>query len=91
MKQKFEVGDRVTCLGVSSDGRYVKGETGVVCIIDDESMPPIGVRWDEYSGWKHNCNKSCEYGNGWYVYEEDLVLIVADIPEDSDFDIGELL
>lgn len=79
----FRLGDLVMlCVPKDSDGGVYFGETGVVVDFDGSSR--IGVRWDKFSGAKHNCSGKCENGHGWYVCPSDLE---HRFPESEAFDI----
>ena len=88
----FQVGDRVLCVGETEDGKYVKGENGVICTFHPFMQPPVGVQWDKYSTWKHDCDHTCKSGHGWFVYLNDLVLEDVSYPEDElEIEIGDVL
>ena len=90
MKCEFHVGDRVLSIGATPDGHRVKDLVGTVCTFS-EFRPRIGVRWDKSLDFMHSCSRNCDDGHGWYVEENDLVLIPDMCDEDTDFEMGGIL
>lgn len=73
---KFYVGDRVEAVKNHPDGNVdiCIGITGTVCHIGNR----IGVQWDHEISQGHNCSNHCNYGYGWYVYEDEIKLYEED-------------
>lgn len=65
---KFKVGDRVRL----TETRTVLKEGSVGEVLDDYG-PVIRVCWDDLE-YGHSCGGLCEYGRGWNVLEDYLVL-----------------
>ena len=88
---EFHVGDRVRCLCRSSAAESVGRQLGTICIMGNY-WPPISVCWDEKRDWFHDCDDTCQYGYGYFVYENDLELVFECCPEDDfDIEVGDLL
>lgn len=88
---QFHVGDRVVCIkdNASYNQSLRVGMTGTVVHIDDENKESIGVRWDNTITAGHHCDRHCEYGYGWFVYNYEIELETddlddADVVTDSD-------
>lgn len=81
----FQIGDRVKCIVDHPDGNQniFVGSTGTVCYSDGDSR--ICVRWDAHIDG-HDCCGRCEYGYGWNVDSDDVVLCQERDTESYEFD-----
>lgn len=85
---EFKVGDRVVCAEDNPYGNndIFAGCTGTVCVEDCDG--DVGVCWDGKVDGGHDCDGTCEYGFGWYVYPESIELD-AEAYEPFEFDEDE--
>jgi Xrn1 SH3-like domain len=72
----FKVTDRVRIIR-QVDTTYLNvGEIGTIVHIDDKGWPPIGVVWEHPFNTAHDCQGRCKPGYGWYVFPEDIELVI---------------
>ena len=73
MKNKFQVGDRVTVKNklLYTSNMVKPGLEGTVCS-NSHAYHYVGVAFDDYCNG-HVCGGTCKDGYGWYIYTSDLV------------------
>lgn len=69
---QYKVGDRVVYTGMNREKHedIERGETGTIVEISPGS---IGVCWDKKVLGRHDCNRNCPKGHGWYVYKGEVM------------------
>lgn len=82
----FSVGDQVVLIksnGVNNSNIHV-GDVGIVCNVLSGTLNGVyGVDWGhDVDG--HDCEGTCDFGNGWNVYGSRIKLL----SEDDGFDIA---
>lgn len=71
----LQIGDRVQARYdyLHGNTNVRRGMSGTVCYIN--ARPPyVSVCWDKNVNG-HDCDKHCEYGYGWNVTADELVLV----------------
>jgi hypothetical protein len=75
---EFKVGDRVVVVAKSVDGKFLKGNEGVITQIN-KNYGGISVEFDkDIDG--HNCGGSTKDNRGWNVKSNDIKLIEQPVP-----------
>lgn len=67
---EFRIGDTVEIIAVQS-GEDWRGERGTVVAIRDNHAR-IGIRFNRFSGIRHDLDGACPKGYGWWYYADQL-------------------
>lgn len=82
---EFQPGDRVKC--VKKYPRLSIGESGTY-LGRNNVWNDAAVRWDKYKKGRHDCDRLCDYGYGWFVpfdrIELDEPIDLGGLPEVDD-------
>lgn len=80
----FHAGDRVVCkVDTLQFINIYSGDTGVICCEKREpGSGMIRVRWDNKIGG-HDCGSYCEYGYGWNVRDNEIVILNSEDDKDE--------
>lgn len=88
---EWKVGDRVISVVDHPDynSSIVFGASGYVCGFSkeraDQGFRAVGVCWDDNIDGGHGCHGDCEWGHGWFMYEDEL----EPEPTDEPFEFNE--
>lgn len=70
----FNIGDKVRVVRCSDNPKLIAHE-GIVCSVESAPSLSIGVEFPFYDSSLHDCDKHCRKGYGWFIEEEDLILV----------------
>lgn len=76
----FCTGDRVyaACNGPTGNDSISMGDTGTIVSVLEAGY---GVRWDHPVMCGHDLNGRCDMGYGWYVFKNEVELVILDDAE----------